>query len=144
MSVSLGKRPYWCIYESKALLLVGAKSSWLVIHLDDACFPLHLLLYLLEKRKEKGYWCLYCMHIFSPYFAIHNSIFFCSRYFVIPLWRGSGYTTMFVQGLIFNYWLYITHAVFIMLCICAEQISFSVCWWSNIILEILIKNNPGY
>ncbi|KAM3706504.1 hypothetical protein ACJW31_03G155700 [Castanea mollissima] len=44
--VSLGKRPYWCIYESKALLLVGAKSS---------------------------------------------------RYFVIPLWRGRGYTRMFAQ-----------------------------------------------
>ena len=53
LSVSLGKRPYWCIYESKALLLVGAKSSWLVIHLNDACFPLHLLLNTYWKKRKR-------------------------------------------------------------------------------------------
>lgn len=97
--------------------LIGNSFRWCL-------FPFApFIKYLLEKKR---YWCLYCMHIFSPYFAIYTSVFFCSWYFVIPLWRGSGYTTMFAQGLVFNYWLYITHAVFIKLCICAEQISFSV------------------
>ena len=128
LSVSLGKRPYWCIYESKALLLVGAKSSWLVIHLNDACFPLHLLLntyWKKRKRKRKDIdVCTVCVSSLHTLLSI--LVFLCSRYFVIPLWRGSGYTTMFAQGLVFNYWLYIIHAVFIKLCICAEQISFRI------------------
>ena len=104
--------------------LIGNSFKWCL-------FPFApFIKYLLEKgkKKKKRYWCLYCMRIFSPYLAnaIHTSVFFCSRYFVIPLWRGSGYTTMFAQGLVFNYWLYIIHAVFIKLCICAEQISFRV------------------
>lgn len=54
-SVSLGKRPYWGVYDSKTLFLDGAKSSRLVIHLDDVCihFGTSLLNSYLPGKKEK-------------------------------------------------------------------------------------------
>lgn len=61
------------------------------------------LYHLLEHRAKEWYlfwsilipWiCVLLDFMFLPLFVLG------SRYFAIPLWRGSGYTTMFVQGLI--------------------------------------------
>lgn len=43
---------------------------------------------------------LLCICLHSPCSAFLFSIALYSRYFVIPLWKGSGYATMFVQGLL--------------------------------------------
>ncbi|KAG5543229.1 hypothetical protein RHGRI_016095 [Rhododendron griersonianum] len=74
-ALSLGKRSHWHFHESEIVSSAGAKSGKLVCHylnlLLDKCF-------LLVRS---------CSNFSSSY----------SRYFVIPLWRGSGYTTMFAQ-----------------------------------------------
>lgn len=49
--------------------LIGNSFRWCL-------FPFApFIKYLLEKKR---YWCLYCMHIFSPYFAIYTSVFFAA------------------------------------------------------------------
>lgn len=65
-----------------------------------------LLLNLIFENKRS-----LCFFVCSlSIFGLHTSIGPCSRYFVIPLWKGSGYTTMFAQGTASNHWLHIIYA----------------------------------
>lgn len=74
--VSHRKRSHWGINDCKIIPSLGTESRKLVS-------PIVFLKHCLFSNA----WC--------PY----QSLILYSRYFVIPVWKGSGsYTTMFVQG----------------------------------------------
>lgn len=80
-SVSPGARSHRHLYEGKTLSSARAKISWLVM------LSLSIRIMFSFPRHVK-------------YVIL---LFIYSRYFVIPLWRGSGYTTMFAQGTLSNH-----------------------------------------
>ena len=70
---------------------------------------------LLEHRAANWYHTIWSFFVDEFSFLISycsNFYYFCSRYFVIPLWRGSGYATMFAQGLFFvNDYFFLTSII---------------------------------
>lgn len=69
MSVSLGKRSYWCIYDSQTLSFVGAKSSGLVIVLHDVFI------------SDMSSYSIFIVHI--SVFAVCTLLFLCGGEVVI-------------------------------------------------------------
>ena len=56
---------------------------------------------LFEQRAADWYFlvALFIQLLCIIMLSFNVCFLYCSQYFVIPLWRGSGYTTMFSQGL---------------------------------------------
>lgn len=73
------------------------------------------------------------LHPLGFYFYIFINL--CSRYFVIPLWKGSGYTTMFTQGwsLFAILCLTVLHIIHLVVVWCE---SWSVCYKRKIIVLV--------
>lgn len=94
-SVSPWARSCWYLYEGKTLSSARAKISWLVML--SLSFRI-----MFSFPRHVNYVILLFMH---------------SRYFVIPLWRGSGYTTMFAQGTLSNHWTDISSTSIAFTCI---------------------------